>query len=187
MPTSSKAYIDLLQTGGLSKARQSAYEALAQFGPATARELAELAPAAGGACLWKRLSDLEVMGLIHVVEERNCKVALKAEGRERKARVYAVDPECAQVQAVSSRKVLDVRRAQQALAALLAYVETTGGLGSHEISEEDYQAASEHLDWLTAKVDARQAAYERTEREKQMQLDLIGLPGDRLRRLLGLD
>ena len=161
--TSTQAYIDLLENGGMSKNRRSAYEALAKHGACTAKELAELSPSAGGLCLWKRLGELELMELVDVVEERNCKVALKAEGKQRLARVYAVNGKTDAKPLPKVKKALDAKAALGALTALL---------DKHPLTEAQHQAIYQHVDWLTRRAESRATAKERIEGEEAAMHDL---------------
>ncbi len=69
--TSIEAYQTIRESGLLSRRRLEAYDILFNHGPMTAQELDRKAGSVG---LWKRLSELEAVGVVATVGERDCKV-----------------------------------------------------------------------------------------------------------------
>ncbi len=70
-PTSLDAYAHLVVSGILSERRLEAWLALEQWGPMTARELDDQVKRRG---LWKRLSELQRMGLVKERTVRLCRI-----------------------------------------------------------------------------------------------------------------
>lgn len=70
-PTSIQAWIDLKESGGLTRRRLEALLMLARKGPMTGSELDQ---ALGNPSAHKRLVELQDLGVVEIVRERECTV-----------------------------------------------------------------------------------------------------------------